>query len=377
MFDIMAAAVHNFTPCCDFNPNISFQNELLLDRLVLICSTIILNHLSLTNACFILSDATYLHAEQLIERLQTHMTINMELFLTTGMLNDIPNYLVKHLALYARQKQEEKSPVSRSNRLALDAMVIHADWLALQDIPHPIPRTSVSMRQRSTTVNPTPTGASPLPSMTFVGDMSQSSPTAHPQRIRRPEPTEDIFAMDEADVAPSLVEAAPRLPVWKSPSKPRYVNSAAVVKEINYLSLKLSVDMMAVMAEAAQASAPKNSRARESIPVLQGNSKSYNDLRSAGDSGSSPRLARTSLTSSSRFTQDVSAHASASSDAATTFPSLGASYTKPPNPTPKPRVSQTPPRPSGISLGMGPVITPTRQSSSSSNPYASTIRRAS
>lgn len=184
----------------------------------------ILNHLSLNNACFILSDATYLHAEQLIERLQNYITVNMELFLTTGMLDDIPTHLVKHLAQFVRQKQAEKSPVSRSNCLALEAMVAHADWLALQDIPHPIPRANVSSRKRSFHFKSSPTGPSPLLPRPVIGDIPHYNPSTRPQgAIRRPQSSEDMFVMDDTDMVLSSINPAPRPPVWKAPSKPRYV----------------------------------------------------------------------------------------------------------------------------------------------------------
>lgn len=146
---------------------------------------------------------------------------------------------------------------------------------------------------------------------------------------------------------------------------------------------------MAVMAEAAKASVsqhPPGTVTRDTpINVLKGDSKSHKNLRSAGDRGSSPSgpgSTRISLTSNWRPTQDASPRPPAA-DATPTptssgisrtkglhFPSLGSS------PNPKLRVPQTP-RPSGSSPAMGPVISPTRQSTSSSNPYASTIRHAS
>lgn len=148
----------------------------------------------------------------------------MELFLTTGMLDDIPTHLVKHLAQFAKQKQAEKSPISRSNCLALEAMVVHADWLALQDIPHPIHRANVSSRKRSFHFKSSPTGPSPLLPRPLIGDTPHYNPTTRPQgAIRRPQSKEDIFTMDDTDVVPPSINPVPRPPVWKAPSKPRYV----------------------------------------------------------------------------------------------------------------------------------------------------------
>jgi hypothetical protein len=217
-----------------------WQNELLLDRLILLCSAVILNNLSLHKACFILSDATYLHAEQLTERVQSYITVNMELFLTTGMLNDISIHLVKDLARFARQKQAEKSPVSRSNRLAVQALEVHADWLALQDIPHVVPRSNAPSRKDSRHFKSSSSGPNKLTVSAGTSESPHHSPNV--------QSNEDIFTMDDADMVPSVIltplptsptPATHASPVWKAPSMPRYVN--LTMWRISFLTIKYLV----------------------------------------------------------------------------------------------------------------------------------------
>ncbi|KAF9456753.1 hypothetical protein BDZ94DRAFT_1345506 [Collybia nuda] len=361
VFDVMAAA-----------------NELLLDRLVLICSAVILNHLSLNKACFILSDAAYLHAGQLTERLETYITVNMELFLTTGMLDDIPTHLIDRLAQFARQKQIEKYPISRSNRLALQAIAIHSDWLALQDIPHPVPRSNVIPRKDPLHVKSSPSRPKLLLQTPVSDSLYERAGPRSQGAIPRPQTNEDIFTMDNADVAPIPkltplpATPTPRLPVWKAPSKPR-------------------VDMIAVMAEAATTSSPHHypsSVTRDApIDLLKVTSRPRSDPQSMTDTrspASGSGSTHISLTPKWRPTQGVeTAHPPAANTTSTLTSSdiSGKKDIHPANlgysPRSKPNIPHTPHRVSGGSSDMGPMITPTRQSTSSASPYASTIRRTS
>lgn len=71
MFSVMSAAVsfsHDFPAMCLTCSLI--QNELLLDRLVLLCSSVIQRRINVSNACSILSDATYFNALPLVRSVQ-------------------------------------------------------------------------------------------------------------------------------------------------------------------------------------------------------------------------------------------------------------------------------------------------------------------
>jgi hypothetical protein len=215
---------------------------------VLLCSAVVLKHANVYNALYILAEATHLHAEQLAERLQCYLIVNMELFLDSGMLDDIPAGLVKLLSRFAQQKQVEKSPISRSSILAQKAMKIHAEWLALQDVPSTIVRTiHLSSRKSLTNVKLSPSGHSRKTLRPPISPLQ--SPIIQPAKsIRRHPSGDDIFTMDDAD-APSLSLDQPPYsimgskssnivanlpPVWKAPSVPRYVEH--IIHVVHYRS---------------------------------------------------------------------------------------------------------------------------------------------
>ncbi|KAG6862478.1 hypothetical protein C0995_000024 [Termitomyces sp. Mi166 len=366
MFDVMSAA-----------------NELLLDRLVLLCSAVILQHVNVHNACFILADATHLHAEQLIDRIQNFITVNMELFLETGMLEDMPPHLVKQLAQFAEQKQMEKSPISRSDIVVNMALEKHADWLALQDFPVPLGRQSQGIsRKESASLKSNRPGSNSAP---------QQSPNIQPP-LRRPPSTDDIFAMDEADTlpprttdhplpltslagsstqSPALATPTPT-PVWKAASAPR-------------------VDMKAVMAEAASATATAPRRTYDAARGSPSHNPPLNalrfqksvDIRLSANANQQQQLPGPSTlrpgwrVSTDQVAARPSPPTTPSKESTTATAGSGtnsSSHVLPPS---------TPRRPSGpvppTIPGLGPVITPIRQTSSPSAASGSsgTIRRAS
>ncbi|KAG8854823.1 hypothetical protein FRB96_007352 [Tulasnella sp. 330] len=109
-------------------------NELLLDRVVLMCSRIAFRHVTITNACSLLRDATVLHATRLVEALQHYMVMNLELFVESGHLEELQPEVLKDLSAYTRTHQMKKYPVTRSNSLVTGALNRWAEWLAIQDV---------------------------------------------------------------------------------------------------------------------------------------------------------------------------------------------------------------------------------------------------
>jgi inhibitor of Bruton tyrosine kinase len=178
------------------------------------------------------------------------MTVNMEVFLDGGMLDDIPHVLVEQLSRFAQQKQVEKSSISRSNMLVQRALETHAEWLALQDIPSTIHRsTHLPSRKSLTNVNLLPAG----PRKRTLPISPPQSPSIHPERtIRRPPSGDDIFVMDDADASSSsnLDQAQPPTPsskgsnvvaasspIWKAPRIPRYV----VLNSLDFIVISFSL----------------------------------------------------------------------------------------------------------------------------------------
>ncbi|KAG6821309.1 hypothetical protein H0H93_000170 [Arthromyces matolae] len=354
MFDVMAAA-----------------NELLLDRLVLLCSVVILQHVNVNNASFILADATHLHALQLIDRIQNFITVNLELFLETRILDDIPPFLVKQLGEYARQKQKEKAPISRSDFLVTEAMERHADWLAPQDFPVPLGRTSQSRKDP----------AYSKASRAGINVTPQPSPNLQPQRgLRHPPSNDDIFALDDIPSLPApavspmnlgIVTASPApTPVWKAASAPR-------------------VDMKVVMAEAANATATAPRRMQDAArdrgspshqsPINTLRSQKSTDLRQNNANQqpvAGPSTLRPLQTGWRTPADQVATHSSLpstpSKDSRNTSAGSSSSplFTSP----------LTPRRPPGTAAattlpGLGPVITPTRHASSPSATANPSTRR--
>lgn len=164
--------------------------------------------------CYVLTDATHYHAQQLIESLQGYMAANLELMLESQMLDCMTPGLISQLGAFIRAKQKKKSPVSRSNLLVDHAMEHHSDWLALQDIPQQI----------------VPTNRPPRKELPRAAGRAASKPSP---RISPSSPTkpihvpgdEDVFLMDDSDAppSPSFEQPAVSSP-WKAPSiAPRLV----------------------------------------------------------------------------------------------------------------------------------------------------------
>ncbi|KAJ6531261.1 hypothetical protein B0H19DRAFT_1242375 [Mycena capillaripes] len=352
MFDVMATAT-----------------ELLLDRLALLCSAVILKWTDINNACYILSDASHFHAQQLVESIQGYMVANMETLLESRMLDDLTPALVKQLSKFVNRKQTEKSPKVRSDFMLDRAMAIHGDWLALQDIPEPIIPSSRFPARRDAPLSPDPSKRR----RSRTASLS-NSPVIAPQASSTA--IDDIFEMDDTETIAQPAPSVPTdsvvsafVPVWKAPSAPR-------------------VDMKTVMAEAASQTAPRRDTNTTGEPVvrvthqktpqrerrrLQGPADSVFDGASTAPgssrSGSSPwklpvaRPSPASPTNSPPITPSTSL--SLPQEA---FPTPSAAAASPATP-PRPRGPQ-PPQPS-----LGPVFTPSRQPSS--RPAASSVRRVS
>ncbi|KAJ7172083.1 hypothetical protein C8R46DRAFT_137864 [Mycena filopes] len=338
MFDVMAAA-----------------NELLLDRLMLICSAVILKWTDINNACYILTDASHFHAEQLVESIQGYMAANIETLLESRMLDELTPALIKQLSQFIVRKQAEKSPRVRSNYIIDRAMAIHGDWAALQDFPEPIvPSSRFPARRDAGPASPDPSKrrrsrTASLPNSPVI--QAQGSPAI-----------DDIFEMDDtetvAQAAPSADSAASSsaVPVWKASSAPR-------------------VDMKTVMAEAAS-----------------GTTARY-DASSAADSAlrfshqKTPQRERKRLQGVSDTTPDAPYSAPGSSRSGSSPWKLPPARLLPASPTNSPPdafplpaavAPSTPPRPRGPQPpqpSLGPVFSPSRPSTSRAAP--SSIRRVS
>ena len=230
-----------------------------MDRLVLLCSSVILAHVNVNNACFVLSESTHYQVQPLVEKLQDYISVNMETFLESRLLDDIPYSLVKQLSKFVRQRQMEKAPFSRGSEFVEKAMWKHAEWLALQDIPETIVRSaavtattrcgaagSMMRKEGSGSGGVSPPTLTPvvkkavqkLAMTSWIGSASNSNSNSSlqmPRVLRRPPSGDDIFMMDDnepqasttmttLDVPPMSTAPQASPPVWKAHGVPRYIS---------------------------------------------------------------------------------------------------------------------------------------------------------
>jgi inhibitor of Bruton tyrosine kinase len=218
MFDVMAAAVSHLVHSGHASLITFQQNELLLDRLVLLCSAVILRYCTLYNVCYLLTEASHFHSVQLVERIQKYISVNLETLLESRMLDELTSDLVNELGVYIRKQQALKSPISRTNRLVDKAMERNADWLAIQDIPQPLVRTN-----RLATNIPPPNLPISSPARISRNLSASSIPPKSPSNAVKIDQSStiagDVFSMD--DTAHSVSEdasIAPSTSAWKGVS---------------------------------------------------------------------------------------------------------------------------------------------------------------
>ncbi|KAF8549155.1 hypothetical protein OG21DRAFT_1606575 [Imleria badia] len=182
---------------------ISAANELLLTRLVLLCSQIILKYLNVYNACYLLTDAIHFNAVDLADRIQTYLVANIEMLLESRILDDLDPRVVRKLSEHACAAQAAQSPVSRSDKLGRAALEMHKEWLALQDIPVPIiPSQKLWSARDSPKMSP-----SGSTKKTMGRQSRLHSPTTSPllrPSLAPPPQGDEIFMMDDADGGPPV-----------------------------------------------------------------------------------------------------------------------------------------------------------------------------
>ena len=345
----------------------------------------------INNVCSILTDAMYYHATALVRLVQEYIAVNMEVFLGSRMLEDLAPDLVKQLSTFVRSAQAKKYPLSRSSRIVDKAMEAWGDWLALQDIPQPIAPTS-----RAGAFRDPPKLSPPGPSKRTIKRSDASAPNSpmlRPTFSNRPVatgiPDDEIFIMDEVETsttpAPASVSAPgmlPRVPSGSdSPRRPapgwKTITSAP------------KADMKTIMAEASEAKSvvPRSPAATPARPSEALRSLSSRPPINPPDKSESGQVARVPSGSSWRVSQPVAGTPVSGSPAAPPVSSTpskeaqvqssgvppAASSSTGTSGTPiTPRSQPTAPR-KPATPGLGPVFTPTKQTS----PASPSIRRVS
>ncbi|KAI0831944.1 hypothetical protein BC628DRAFT_1350666 [Trametes gibbosa] len=365
MFQVMAAA-----------------NELHVDRLILICSWVIMKRVWINNVCSVLTDATHYHAKPLVRLLQEYLAINMEVFLESRMLEDLAMEHIKQLSAFVRSEQARKYPISRSTRIVDKAMETWAEWLALQDFPQPIVPTVRSGAFRDSQKLSPPGPSRRANKQSSAPNSPMLRPTFSTRPLTTGIPDDEVFVMDEPEAAIQAPGTPPRTPSngGKLPVGWRTITSAP------------KVDMKAIMAEASTKAAGTTSIPPRRAPPgsLEALSRGLPPARLLADGAAKAvPLPRVPSGGQSWRTPPQGATPISGTLATTSLPlppaakdprtqtgtsgstSAGISTAGPSN---APRSQPTTPR-KPFAPGLGPVFSPTKQAPAPSGP--SSIRRVS
>ncbi|TYJ56674.1 hypothetical protein B9479_002604 [Cryptococcus floricola] len=176
--------------------------ELLLDRLVLVCSRVIIQHCNTLNAASLACEAAFYQATVLKHSIFAYITSCLETLLESGLLDEMDGQTLQELTNWIIHNQEAKTPVPRKGLLVKDALSKHREWLLQQDIPAPVFKRPGPVKWRLkaaalspvdiTSSNSTPKGKEtpkrkPSPSPLF-------SPEAGPEGVLS---VDGIFQMDD------------------------------------------------------------------------------------------------------------------------------------------------------------------------------------
>jgi hypothetical protein len=192
----------------------------LIDRLVLVCSRVIIRHCNAYNATALACEAAFYQAHTLKLSIFDFIIASMETMLESGLLDEMDDDVLQELCGVIAKKQEIRLGVSRDGSLVNEAVGKWGDWLALQDIPQPRIRqpyrprvmrspkitpadASVSTKRRSKRGNSPPPGVSPM-----------MSPEVKSQA------QDDIFTMDEESTASPLAPSGRQTPRSSRPMTP-------------------------------------------------------------------------------------------------------------------------------------------------------------
>lgn len=210
VFEVIAVAVSRATSnsldlLIIFDP----QNELILDRLVLVCSAVIRRHVSILNASSLAAEATLHNATVLKRSLFSYIASNLETMLENGLLDEMDIRVLNDLTSYVQERQGVRLPITRSGILEQMVLEREAAWLAMQDLPVPRVRPYRSTwRPKSPRVQPVGGGGGETTSRR----KSKGKATAVTNGPEAKAEDNDIFDMDEEPVdvlsLPSAVTAA-------------------------------------------------------------------------------------------------------------------------------------------------------------------------
>ncbi|KZT25316.1 hypothetical protein NEOLEDRAFT_1065494 [Neolentinus lepideus HHB14362 ss-1] len=332
---------------------VAAASELLLDRLILICSSVILRHININNACYILTDASHYNAHSLVRSIQGYMAVTLETLLESCMLDDLRPDLIKQLSKFVRDQQLNKSPVTRSNRLVNAALEKNAGWLTLQDFPQPIVRSNKGPLRDSVKLSPPgPTRMTRQLSGSESPLLRPSLPsTSSPRPPKSSIGPDEIFMMDDSE-SESPTEPV-GLPADLAAAIAEPISSIRTLGGWKPLSSAPRLDMRSIMAEAESS---KTSKLPQSNTTPKWTPKKF-----MGDSIDRVPTPKTpTRTSSVSPWKPVATSTATLITSPSTSPS-GLSVTKSANPrAPASRPPPVQPSPQAPQSTLGPVYSPSR-----------------
>ncbi|BEI83868.1 hypothetical protein CcaverHIS002_0404720 [Cutaneotrichosporon cavernicola] len=232
--------------------------ELLMDRLVLVCSRVIVKHCNPFNAAALAVEASFYRAADLKASIFDYISACMETMLESGLLDDMDDDVLRDLSKTISVKQGDKAVVPRSNILVDELMVKHREWIAVQDIPTPRVRQPYKWKPRSPHLEARRPSTSPM-----------TTPDLKP--LTSAGPVDEMFTMDEETSAGTTPRQAPSpnpsagsarsmtpLSLGRSSGKPVW-KSRTVEQE--------KVDLRSIMAEAAATRTPARPPGPPSTPT--------------------------------------------------------------------------------------------------------------
>ncbi|KZV60410.1 hypothetical protein PENSPDRAFT_659569 [Peniophora sp. CONT] len=320
-------------------------NELLLERLLLVCASLVLKYITPHNISAVYTDASNLDCAPLHARLHDYMATGLETLLDGNLLDELHPRLVKSLSVAIRDAQADHMRRARVGTMVEIEMLMdkYKDWLDNEDFPVPIVRTAAprnspklspkASRNRRTSLPGSPT----------------TSPSIRPGLSSIPVGgDEDLFTMDDV---PALNLDSPAVPpTTATPAAAPEVKGASPWKS---KATPQRVDMKSILAETEAKTRPTGVYRP---PLKDASSAAFPPIGSSANTlqGTMPRPPPSTVQTPPRVR-----------------PSPQAAATPPQRPV---TLSKSSPVANSAQPGLGPTITPTKQTRPSPGPV---VRNAS
>ncbi|TIB71205.1 hypothetical protein E3Q23_03859 [Wallemia mellicola] len=134
---------------------LQYANELMIDKMKLICAATIRPFITLNTAQDIAERANYLECHELVDSIMEDLTTQLESALEKHALDDLSDELLNVLNGHIRKRQDEHSPIRQVYQALLDVMVeSNREWLNDQDIPQPILQTHIKYWNKTSSRSP-------------------------------------------------------------------------------------------------------------------------------------------------------------------------------------------------------------------------------